>query len=642
MRTSRSILCKAFTVAGVLMGLQAPVGAAVVYIAPDGNDQRDGAAAATSSPGVGPMATLDGALRRLRALGGGGERRIVLLPGRYSLQATPKIDADDSGSPKQPLVIEAQKPGTVTLSGGHEIKGWQVSKDGKYWSVDTNTPRGFHMLWVQGDRAVRARSPKLGSYFVGGANVRPPEPEARPLQVTKPANIENTKRLILPDSARAELNKVASPTSAVLMAYHSWTATTQRIEAYDRATGAVTLNPQSHWPFFTFGPDQRFVLENLPEFLDEPGEWWLSPDGELRYVPRKGEAPATTVAVAPQLERLLDIEGSAQSPVHDVVLRGIRFSHSAAWSSPFIDGQAAINAPAAVVLTYARNVRFENCAFEHTGAHALWMRKGSVGNQVSRSVFRDLGAGGVRIGEATLPRAAADAVSGNLVEDSVITGGGKAFPGAVGIWIGQSGDNQILDNEIALMYYTGISVGWTWGFGESAAKRNTISGNYIHDVGQGVLSDLGGIYTLGLSEGTVLRDNRIEDVVAARKTGATGWGIYLDEGTSGVLVEGNSVLRTTGGGFHLHYGRHNVVRKNVFGFGEVAQAKKTVKEDSDLVFDANEIITGSGKKIYDGNWGDVKDTGTKVLKALPPKQKPLAAGVRRPSTVDAGASAASQ
>jgi hypothetical protein len=91
-----------------------------------------------------------------------------------------------------------------------------------------------------------------------------------------------------------------------------------------------------------------------------------------------------------------------------------------------------------------------------------------------------------------------------------------------------------------------------------------IEKNHIHDIGQGVLSDMGGVYTLGIQPGSTIRGNRIHGVKAA---GYGGWAIYPDEGSSHLVIEDNVAHDTTGHVFHQHYGNENTVRNNVFAFG---------------------------------------------------------------------------
>ena len=91
---------------------------------------------------------------------------------------------------------------------------------------------------------------------------------------------------------------------------------------------------------------------------------------------------------------------------------------------------------------------------------------------------------------------------------------------AVGILSMHSFGNTLSHNHIYDLYYTGISCGWVWGYADSVSKNNRIEKNHIHDLGHGLLSDMGGIYTLGVQPGTVLRGNLIHDV---EKANYGGW-----------------------------------------------------------------------------------------------------------------------
>jgi hypothetical protein len=208
-------------------------------------------------------------------------------------------------------------------------------------------------------------------------------------------------------------------------------------------------------------------------------------------------------------------------------------------------------------------------------------------------------AGGVQISGAAAAEPPAGRTGSNHVTDNQIHAGGRVFPSAVGILARHTGGNRIAHNHLHDLYYTGISVGWTWGYRDSVAKDNQIEHNHIHDIGQGVLSDMGGIYLLGVAPGTVVRNNLIHDVT---KYHYGGWAIYPDEGSSHLVIENNVCCNTNATVFHQHYGRENTVRNNIFAFGgEGIVALSRAEAHRSFTLQRNLLVT-AGPPVFVGGY----------------------------------------
>src|SRR6185295_4573246 len=81
-----------------------------------------------------------------------------------------------------------------------------------------------------------------------------------------------------------------------------------------------------------------------------------------------------------------------------------------------------------------------------------------------------------------------------------------------------------------------------------------------------------------------------------------GWGIYFDEGSTGVLAENNIAYRCKSNGFHQHYGKENVLRNNVFALNSESQIARTRKEDHPTLSFERNIVYWKEGSLLSGNW----------------------------------------
>ena len=77
-----------------------------------------------------------------------------------------------------------------------------------------------------------------------------------------------------------------------------------------------------------------------------------------------------------------------------------------------------------------------------------------------------------------------------------------------------------------------------------------------------ILSDGGGIYTLGCQPGTVLRGNLIHHV-SVNAGHAESNGLFIDEGSSEILIEANTIYNIARSPIRFHEAVGNTLRHNV-------------------------------------------------------------------------------
>jgi hypothetical protein len=580
------------------------------YVSPKGSEKNPG----TKSQ---PFKSIQQAQKAVRSLIYFGQKKNIVVKmrgGIYRLDQPLTFDLKDSGNDEFSVTYQAYPGEKAEVSGGRIIYNWQLEEDGTWaTSVPSVQTGGWHTreLFVNGKRAIRARHPNQGFF-----RLVEPGADRRTYFSFNPGEIKS-----YPDIREVEL-----------VYTHDWSISRIPLKSVDEEQSIVTLAyplGAAEKSFWMMWKNERYLLENCVDFLDEAGEWCFNnTSARLKYKPISGESIEGTEVVSPSADVLVIVCGdkSTQQPVKNLHFEGIIFEHCS-YIIPekgYRGIQAAFHSsgenqtseqwkamPAAILFNLTENSSIKNCVIRHLGGSGIWLGQQTRHNCLVGNHLYDISGNGIMVGEDHSREiknkpwwevAPQEAASDNIIENNVIEKCGIQFFGSVGIWVGLAEKTVIRSNEICFLPYTGISLGWMWNPTPTPCQENIVENNHIHHVMQ-ILSDGGGIYTLGLQPGSILRGNFIHDV-PLNVGRAESNGIFLDEGTSGFVVENNLIYNIDKSPIRFHKAITNVVQNNFIGISETHPMirynntkEEDVKKFNNIVFDSKAGIPSEKQEV---------------------------------------------
>lgn len=521
-----------------------------------GNDSHPGSKTA-------PFQTIRKAQERVReVIAGGmsGDVTVLIRGGEYYLDTALTFDERDSGRDGHQVIYRSYPDEEVKLIGGKPITGW-IRAEGDVFVAEVGQDWQPNVLTENGELATLARMPNEGYLSVEGV---PEGTEA----------VQFTYR-------EGDLPTPFDFRHAQVLA---WAGYDEQWDGGKNYNWESSLLPITHVDFEArtitlAGPTirrlhrgNRYYVRGAREFLDRPGEFWCdSAAGLLYYWPRQTPIEAQTI-VGSTTPRVLELVGRSRSePLENVVFQGLTLEQCRAFDS--FGPSQYLACDGLVYLSNARNITIRDCRIRHSGKAGIALdlanRSHKIeGNLIEDAAYHGVAARGFWIGNAPFDNAVDAYVNrDHVISNNGIRRCGRLIGQAAGVWLYQSGDNEVSHNLIEDMPRFGVQlIGHSFFnlvsptglggklFGQAITwenhldflytRHNRIVFNEIRDCMKDS-QDGGGIYAYGTGAHNLIANNLVHHFRPAVTEGSVA-GIYLDDAANLFTVARNIVAHLGG------------------------------------------------------------------------------------------------
>jgi hypothetical protein len=585
------------------------------YVSPSGLDTNPGTQAQ-------PWATLTHAQTVVQGLPKTSPITVNVRQGTYYLPQGMIFGASDSGDGGAATVTWQAFPGeTPVLNGGTPVTGWTNTSTNVWTTTLPASTVDFENLYYNGERRLRTRigaggdAGTIGAFLRVVSDVYTPAPSTNCPDSGYNADAGGFRcydRFVFdPDAGSGEtiasawknLNPPAgNPCGAAAHGtapsgdievdmFEAWSMQKLRVSCVDdakrilyfTAPGPLYVN---NGPFFGPTPEHRYMVENVQDYLQQPGQWFLDRSAspwKLTYLANTGENPNTDTVIAPQAQPLLTFYGFQWATFRGLTLEMDNYVPGPSGYNTDDNGETTL--PGLISCQSCQHVTLDGLTVRRTSANAVQIVTTTGGSAASddtveNSAFYDLGSSGVQIGYKASGRDTDAVLPKNLiVQNNLIQGYSRVFADGEGIATGALQDSQFIHNEINDGYHAGISV-CNASCDSAPTSRGTANVaswyNRLWNLLQGITSDGGSLYygiggQVKSGLGNLIGHNLIHDVTDSSiidqgvpGSGYGGQGIYLDSQSGGVTVQDNVVYRVSQFGFTMTLGPAPCVPGNTF------------------------------------------------------------------------------
>lgn len=630
----RRIGAEKYLVLVLLALISLSASAADIWVSPLGKDSNSGTQR-------NPYLTVQKALQKARELRIEKHSsiengiHIILKEGTYQLTEPLLLTSEDSGTIDSPTIIQAAKDSKVVISGGVEVKDWELHK-GNIYKAHLDRDTKLRSLFVNGNRMHMAGTdvPVNGLGDWGRFEIKGNEDWA----FGAGYGIDGIK------FASSDILPFANSEDVELVQFNVWTEKILCARVMERFGDTTVVKLQQPYGAIAttlawagkINYKKSFVIRNAFELLDSPGEFYFDRKAKMLYYCSNGEDMATAEVIAPTAEGLVHIQGnSVADKISNIRFEGITFSHDhwqlmeVADSHGFAGIQSlgiavkyvtggnwhptkynSTDVPRGTIeVGNAQNIEFLRNRFVNISSGiAINMVNDVRESTVEGNFFHNLLGNAVNLGHPQHYKIGDGEIYGENVEglceynniaNNYLRNISLDFRQVEGITSFFVANTRIEHNDISGTPYGAIVCGWWWGNSEippsTVAKNNSIRFNKAGNT-HNVLDDGGIIYLLGEQPGTVVEGNYLFNGPRC---------IYPDDGSAYLTITGNVIDNNSYKWMWLHLwtkrchdivARENYVKNNLLmnnGTNITIEKTYAFRED-EFPEEARKIIKNAG------------------------------------------------
>ena len=430
----------------------------------------------------GPIATLEAArleVRKLKKQQPGQPIEVLIKGGTYALRETVVFSPEDSGTEEAPVVYKAFPGEKPVFTGGVKIENWKkvetdpegVSNEarGNLWVA--KIPKHDDQEWYirtlyDGETLLKRASAKLGrrkpdqprpfDYNTHGIGIF----RDKPLEFEGPLLKPFDRHICFRDNDLRDWENLYD--IEMVLIDRPWLSNIIPLQRVDVKNKVAYLSVD---PTYQPNDTRSYWIENAIDYLDEPGEWVVNTKKGKIYMWPEEDISEMNV-IAPLVQEFIRVEGMEEGPfVRHIHFEGLTFMHGL--RDTLVEGDKGLQhdwemydkGNAVIRFRFAEDCKFNSNVIKSSSGTGIRLDLHCQRIEIASNHLKYLGGGGIVLsgyGPGTK-----DVNKNNVVHDNYIHHIGELLWHSAGIFITQSGNNEITHNTIRDLPYNGIVVcGW--------------------------------------------------------------------------------------------------------------------------------------------------------------------------------------